>query len=160
MEHSPTPLLVSSSASAPSHHHHHHAILSWEQWQHHSWAYCSSAGSPLQLLAQTETEHPWQELRLHKMSWLCSKCLPCGKSSAEVFYPLYWGSSNSWHRIQHTLSRLGLLQNCYQFVSSSQFNSSSSPQPVASASVTSAAANLDENSTFWEAPSLLDTPPE
>lgn len=27
-------------------------------------------------------------------------------------------------------------------------------------SITSAAANLDENSTFWEAPSLLATPPE
>lgn len=104
-----------------------------EQWQHHSWAYCSSAGSPLQLLAQTGKEHPWQELRPQGISWLCSKCLPCGTSSAEVLYPLYWGSSNSWHRIQHTIKRLGLVQNCYQFVSSSQFNSSSSPQPVASA---------------------------
>lgn len=56
-----------------------------------------------------------------------------GTSSAEVLYPLYWGSSNSCHRIQHIINHLGLIQNCYQFVSSSQFSSSSSPQPVGSA---------------------------
>lgn len=97
---------VSSGSISSTHHswpavahQHHHLSSLWEQGQH-SWAYCWSAGSPLQLLAQTGKKHPWQELRPHRILWLCSKCLPCGKSSAEVLYPLYWGSSSSCHRIQ------------------------------------------------------------